>query len=53
MRIELKDRTAETVITYLCVGSNLCPEIRKYLPQKAAAETEALRIFLKLQKDSA
>ena len=48
MRIDLKDRTADTVVTYF--QATRAPEVRKYLPQKAATETEALADFEKTQQ---
>ncbi|MBD5501885.1 MAG: GNAT family N-acetyltransferase [Lachnospiraceae bacterium] len=48
MKIELRDRTADTVITYFHQTRD--PEVRKYLPQKAAAENEALADFEKTQQ---
>lgn len=45
MRIELKDRTADTVITYFRATRD--PEVWQYLPQKATTETEALADFEK------
>ena len=48
MRIELKNRTADTVVTYFQATRD--PEVRKYLPQKATTETEALSDFEKTQQ---
>ncbi len=43
MRFALKDRTANTVVTYFRATRG--SEIRKYLPQKATTETEASADF--------
>lgn len=51
MNIELKDRTADTVVT--CFRATRDPEIRQYLPQKATTETEALADFEKTQQPGA
>lgn len=51
MRIELKDRTADTVVTYFQATRD--PEVRKYLPQKAICESEALADFEKTQQPGA
>ena len=51
MRIELKDRTADTVVTYFQATRD--PEVRKYLPQKATTETKALADFVKTQQPGA
>ena len=51
MIIELNDRTADTVITYF--RSTRDPEVRKYLPQKASTESEALADFEKTQQPGA
>ena len=48
MNIELRDRTADTVITYF--RGTRDPEVRKYLPQKATTESEALADFEKTQQ---
>lgn len=47
MRIELRDRTEETVITYFSRTQDV--QIRKYLPQKAKTVEEALADFRKTQ----
>lgn len=47
MWIELRDRTEETVITYF--GRTRDPEVRRFLPQKAAAVEEALADYRKTQ----
>lgn len=51
MKVELKDRTAETVVTYF--RATRAPEVRKYLPQKAATEAEALAEYAKTQQPGA
>ncbi len=51
MRIELRDRTADTVIIYF--RSTRDPEVRKYLPQKAKTENEALADFEKTRRPGA
>lgn len=51
MLIELRDRTADTVITYFWATRD--PEVRKYLPQKATTESEALADFEKTQQPRA
>lgn len=51
MVLELRSRTADTVITYLHRTRD--PEVRKYLPQKAATEEEALADFEKTQRPGA
>ena len=48
MRIELKDRAVDTVVTYFQATRD--PEVRKFLPQKATNETEALADFEKTQQ---
>lgn len=48
MRIELKDRTADTVIAYFRATRD--PEVRQYLPQKATTEAEALADFEKTRQ---
>lgn len=48
MRIELHDRTADTVVTYFRKTRD--PEIRRYLPQKAGSEKEALADFEKTRQ---
>lgn len=45
MRIELRERTEETVVTYF--NRTRDAEIRKYLPQKAASVEEALADYHK------
>ena len=51
MRIELDDRTADTVVTYFQATRDL--EVRKYLPQKATSESEALADFEKTKQPGA
>ncbi len=51
MPIELRDRTTDTVITYFRATRD--PEVRKYLPQKATTEIEALADFEKTQQPGA
>ncbi len=51
MRIELCNRTASTVVTYFRMTRD--PEVRKYLPQKATTESEALADFMKTQQPGA
>lgn len=51
MIIELRDRTADTVIAYFQATHD--PEVRKYLPQKATTETETLADFEKTQQPGA
>lgn len=51
MQIELKDRTADTVITYFRATQD--PQVRRFLPQKAASEAEALADFRKTQQPGA
>ncbi len=51
MKIELRDRTADTVIIYF--RSIRDPEVRKYLPQKAQTESDALADFEKTQQPGA
>lgn len=51
MRIELNDRTADTVVTYFQATRD--PEVRKYLPQTATTDTEALADFEKTQQPGA
>ena len=51
MRIDLKDRTADTVVTYFQATRD--PEVRKYLPQTATTDTEALADFEKTQQPGA
>lgn len=51
MKIELKDRSANTVVTYFRATRD--SEVRKYLPQKATTETEALADFEKTQQPGA
>ena len=51
MVVELRDRTANTVIAYFQATRD--PEVRKYLPQKATTETEALADFEKTQQPEA
>ncbi len=51
MKIELRDRTADTVIIYF--RSTRDPEVQKYLPQKAQTESEALADFAKTQQPGA
>lgn len=48
MVIALRERTVQTVITYFRMTRD--PEIRRYLPQKAATEKEALEDFEKTQQ---
>ena len=47
MMIELRERTAETVLTYFRATRDA--EIQKFLPQKAQSEEEALADFEKIQ----
>ena len=49
MMIELRERTAETVLTYF--RSTRDAEIQKFLPQKAQSEEEALADFEKTQRE--
>lgn len=51
MNIELKDRTADTVVAYFRATRD--PEIRRLLPQKATTEAEALADFEKTQQPDA
>ena len=51
MKIELYHRTADTVITYFRATRD--PEVRKYIPQKALTESEALADFEKTQQPGA
>ena len=51
MRIELRERTAETVLTYFHATRDA--EIQKFLPQKAQSEEEALADFEKTQQEAA
>lgn len=51
MNIQLKDRTADTVMTYFQMTRD--PEIRKYLPQKAVTQQEALADFEKTKQPGA
>lgn len=51
MNIELRCRSAETVTTYFRMTRD--PEVRKYLPQKARSEEEALEEFAKQQQPAA
>ena len=51
MVVELRDRTANTVIAYFQATRD--SEVRKYLPQKATTETEALADFEKTQQPEA
>ena len=51
MNIELRNRTADTVITYFRATRD--PEVHKYLPQKATSESEALADFEKTQQPGA
>lgn len=51
MKIELYNRTADTVITYFRATCD--PEVRKYIPQKALTESEALADFEKTQQPGA
>lgn len=51
MNIELKDRTADTVVAYFRATRD--PEIRRLLPQKATTEAEALADFEKTQRPDA
>lgn len=51
MEIELKERTPETVLTYFRATRDA--EIRKFLPQKAQSEEEALADFEKTQWEGA
>lgn len=51
MIIKLCGRTAQTVITYFCETRD--PEIRRYLPQKATTESEALADFEETQQPGA
>lgn len=51
MRIELHDRTAHNVIKYFRATRDR--EVRKYLPQKASTEAEALADFEKTQQPGA
>lgn len=51
MLIELRDRTTGTVITYFRATRD--PEVRKYLPQKAIIEIEALADYEQTQQPGA
>lgn len=51
MILELRNRTADTVITYFHRTRD--PKVCKYLPQKAATESEALADFEKTQQPGA
>ena len=51
MMIELRERTAETVLTYFRVTRDA--EIQKFLPQKAKSEEEALADFEKTRREGA
>lgn len=51
MKIELHDRTADTVITYFRMARD--PEIRRYLPQKAATEADALADYERTRQPGA
>ena len=51
MMIELRERTAETVLTYFRATRDA--EIQKFLPQKAQSEEEALTDFEKTQREGA
>lgn len=51
MILELRSRTADTVIT--CFRKTRDPKVRRYLPQKAATEEEALADFEKSQQPGA
>lgn len=48
MRIELRDRTADTVVTYFRMTRD--PAVCRYLPQKAKSEQEALDDFEKTRR---
>ena len=51
MMLELRERTPETVCTYFHMTRD--PEVRKYLPQKAQTEQEALVEFEKTRQAGA
>ena len=51
MVIELHDRTTQTVMKYFKATRD--PKVRKYLPQKASTEIEALADFEKTQQPCA
>jgi len=51
MRIELHDRTADTAAIYFRMTRD--PKIRRYLPQKAQSESEALADFRETQHPGA
>ena len=51
MMIELRERTAETVLTYFRATRDA--EIQKFLPQKAQSEEEALADFEKTRREGA
>lgn len=51
MILELRNRTADTVITYFHRTRD--PEVRKHLPQKTATESDALADFEKTQQPGA
>lgn len=51
MIVELRERTADTVVTYFRMTRD--PEVRRFLPQKAATEEEALADFEKVQQPNA
>lgn len=51
MVVELRNRTADTVIVYFQATRD--PEVRKYLPQKATTESEALADYEKTQQPGA
>lgn len=47
MKVELKNRSRETVVTYF--NRTRDPQVRKFLPQKAVTEAEALADFYRTQ----
>lgn len=51
MILELRNRTAETVLTYLHRAHD--PEVCRYLPQRAVTESEALADYEKTQQPGA
>lgn len=51
MKIELKERSSETVLTYFRATRDA--EIQKFLPQKAQCEEEALADFEKTRREGA
>lgn len=51
MIVELRERTADTVVTYFRMTRD--PEIWRFLPQKAATVEEALADFTKTQQPGA